>query len=99
MPFSPFDLKKDGAGGVHMGFSSSLIRPVRPCECRRQLAATGEQLEQARSAEREATIAAGTRAAATEARATALQEAHDALLQRVTPEAAREMPDEREPGA
>jgi hypothetical protein len=53
-----------------------------------QVAAAGEQLVQARAAEqevvREASVAAA-RLAAAEARAKTLQEAHDALLDRVAP--------------
>lgn len=72
---------------------------ARIAELERQVAGTGERLEQARSAEREAAAAAtasGTRAAAAEARAAALQEAHDALLQRIIPEVLREAPTEGE---
>lgn len=46
-------------------------------------------MDQARSAEREAAAAAtaaGPRAVTAEARAVALREGHDALLQRITPE-------------
>jgi chromosome segregation ATPase len=53
------------------------------------VAAAGEQLEQARAAAQEAArevSAAGTRLAAAEARAVTLQKAHDALLQRIMPE-------------
>jgi chromosome segregation ATPase len=53
------------------------------------VAAAGEQLEQARAAEQEAAreaSAALTRLAAAEARAITLQQAHDALLARVVPE-------------
>jgi oligoendopeptidase F len=55
------------------------------------LTAAGEQLEQARAAAQEAAREASeavTRLAAAEARASTLQQAHDALLQRITPEAA-----------
>lgn len=56
------------------------------------LAAAGEHLARAQAAEQEArkeAADAGTRAAAAaEARAGALQEAHDALLQRITPNTA-----------
>lgn len=65
---------------------------ARIAELENQSAAVAEQLEQARCAEREAAAAAteaGTRAAAVEARAGAFQEAHDALLQRITPETPR----------
>ncbi|MFJ6376310.1 DNA-binding protein [Pseudarthrobacter oxydans] len=75
---------------------------ARIAELERQSAATGEQLEQARSTEREsaaAATAAGTRAAAAEARANALQEAHDALLQRITPQAPREASAKGKPDA
>jgi hypothetical protein len=61
-----------------------------------------EQLEQARAAEREAAAAAAaavTRAAAAEARAGALQEAHDALLQRITPETPRDTSPDGSSGA
>ena len=54
-----------------------------------ELAAAVEQLEQAKVTEREAAgeaSAALTRLAAAEARAGTLQQAHDALLQRITPE-------------
>ena len=55
-----------------------------------RVAAAGEQLAQARAAEqeavREASVAAA-RLAAAEARAKTLQEAHDALLDRVAPAA------------
>jgi chromosome segregation ATPase len=53
-----------------------------------QLAAMEGQLDQARAAERKALKDAtegGTRLAAAEARAATLQEAHDALLQRIVP--------------
>jgi len=55
-------------------------------------AAMNEQLEQAQAAEQEAAgeaSAALTRVAAAEARASTLQQAHDALLQRIMPEATR----------
>jgi oligoendopeptidase F len=54
-----------------------------------EVAAAGEQLEQAQAAAQEAAreaSAAVTRLAAAEARAGTLQQAHDALLQRITPE-------------
>jgi hypothetical protein len=54
-----------------------------------QVAAAGEQLEQAQAAGQEAVreaSAAVTRLASAEARAGTLQEAHDALLQRIMPE-------------
>jgi chromosome segregation ATPase len=53
------------------------------------VAAAGEQLEQARAAEQEAAreaSAALTRLAAAEARSVTLQQAHDALLARIVPE-------------
>ena len=53
------------------------------------VAAAGEQLEQARAAAQEAVREASAdraRLAAAEARADTLQKAHDALLQRITPE-------------
>ncbi|WP_354263761.1 DNA-binding protein [Arthrobacter sp. OAP107] len=68
----------------------------------REAAAAAEQLKRARAAEREATgtaAAAATRAAAAEARAAVLQEAHDALLQRITPEAPPETGTEGQSGA
>lgn len=55
------------------------------------VAAAGVQLERARAAAQEAAREASeslTRLAAAEARAGTLQQAHDALLQRITPEAA-----------
>jgi chromosome segregation ATPase len=55
-----------------------------------QVTAAGEQLEQAQAAEQSAAreaAAAVTRLAAAAARAGALQEAHDALLQRIMPDA------------
>jgi hypothetical protein len=58
-----------------------------------QVAAAGEQLAQARAAEQEAvreSSAAAARLAAAEARAKTLQEAHDALLDRVAPAAPRD---------
>lgn len=80
---------------------------ARIAELERRSIAVAEQLEQARAAEREAAAAASaaaTRAAAAEARAGALREAHDALLQRITPEATGEAsvgegPGDGEPGA
>ncbi|AOT05921.1 DNA-binding protein [Arthrobacter sp. U41] len=54
-----------------------------------QLAATGEQFALAQTAAQDATreaAAALTRLAAAEARTSTLQEAHDALLQRITPQ-------------
>jgi chromosome segregation ATPase len=56
-----------------------------------RLAETGEQLEQARVREQEAAreaAGAAAKVAAAEARAGTLQAAHDALLQRITPEPA-----------
>lgn len=58
-------------------------------ELERRLTTNIEQLERARSAAQEAmaeAAAAATRTAAAQGRADALQEAHEALLQRITPE-------------
>lgn len=75
---------------------------ARIAELEDQAAAMSEQLAQARTAERDAAAAAaaaGTRAAAAEARAGTLQEAHDALLQRITPEAPQQANAEGSPDA
>ena len=71
-------------------------------ELEHRLAGNAEQLEQAQAAWQDATAAAAaaaTRAAAAEARAVALQEAHTALLQRITPEQSTEQAGEKPAGA
>ena len=64
---------------------------ARVAALERELTAAGEQLAQAQAAEQEARKEAAdaeTRVAAAEARAGTLQEAHDALLQRIAPDTA-----------
>ena len=71
---------------------------VRITALETELAAAVEQLEQTKATEQEAAREASgalTRLAAAEARAGTLQQAHDALLQRITPEAT---PDAEHPG-
>jgi hypothetical protein len=61
---------------------------VKIAELEQQLTALGDQLRDARAAEhaaQEQAQAAATQLAAAEARNTALSEAHEALLQRITP--------------
>ncbi len=75
---------------------------ARIAELESQGAAMAEQLKSARSEESDAAAAAAsavTRAAAAEARAGALQEAYDALLQRITPETPRHATQEEQPEA